>query len=105
MWNEKPGRPERPEVLGVTDNLEGVARDLAGAPRGGTPPSVIMEEGDSPPRMGERENFNRKTGRRTIVSSVYVGREWICARMKEEFAYRLAFYEWYHGTEPKGRAS
>ncbi len=99
MWSEKPGRPERPEVLGVIDNLEGVARDLAGAPKGGTAPSVIMEDGDSPPRMGKTT-----TRRGTTVNAVYVGRDWVRARMEEELAYRWAFYQWYHGTEPKGRA-
>lgn len=98
MWKEKPGRPERPEVLGVIDDLEGVARELAGASKGGTPPIVIMEDGDSPPRMGKRTSE-----RGTNVNAVYVGRAWVHARMEEELKYRRAFYEWLYGVDPKGR--
>lgn len=99
MFKEKPGRPVAPEVTGVISDLEGVARDFAGAPRGGTVARVIMEDGEHSPCMGKIT-----TRRGTKVNAVFVGREWVRARMEKELAYRMAFYEWLHSTEPKGRA-
>jgi hypothetical protein len=64
MIKEKPGRPERPEVLGLAGgDLSGVVRKLACAGYGGVPPIVIMEDGDSPPRLGARKKVNYRTKR------------------------------------------